>query len=364
MQLLRFSFLVFISFSTGTSFSQIITTIAGSGARGFSGDGDIATSAQLCKPKGIAVDRHSNIYVADRENNRVRRIDFISGVITTVAGTDSTGQSSDGVAATTAVVLRPSGVAADGNDNIYFTDESHRIRKVSREGTITTIAGTGSAGFSGDGGPASTAQLNAPADIAIDATGNIYFADVNNNRIRKINSEGMITTTAGTGVAGYNGDSIAATAAQLNAPSGVCIDASDNILIADALNHRIRKISHSGLITTIAGSGVAGTGNDSTLAILAKLNEPGSVAVDELHNIYITDCANHRIRKVIAETGIIVSVCGSGEIGYSGDGGPATAAALYYPACIALDNMGNIYFSDLGNHCIRKISPQNVNQEK
>ena len=353
----RFLFCLSLALS-GVSFhlhAQVINTIAGSGARGFGGDYDTATSAQLGKPKGIAVDKHSNVYIADRENNRIRRITFTTGIITTIAGADSSWVNTDGVPATTALILLPSGVAVDAVDNVYLTDATHRIRKIDRAGIITTLAGTGAAGFSGDEGPATAAQLNDPADLTIDANGNIYFADVSNNRIRKIDSLGVMHTIAGTGVAGYSGDSGPAPAAQLNAPTGLCIDGAGNVLVADALNNRIRKIDRAGNIVTIAGTGVAGFSIDSVSATTAKVNEPGGIATDESGNIYITDCANHRVRKIIAESGIITTIAGTGEGGYSGDGGLPTAATLFYPACIAVDNMGNVYFTDLGNHCVRKI---------
>ena len=353
MRLLLFCF--FFALSGLSVHAQIITTIAGSGARGFSGDYDTATSAQLCKPRGVALDRQGNVFIADRENNRIRKITFATGIITTVAGADSSGVNGEGIAATTALLQRPSGVAVDAAGNIYISDETNRILRVSTQGIITTIAGTGNAGYAGDGGPATAAQLNAPADMIIDDKNTILFADAGNNRIRKIDAAGIITTLAGTGAAGFGGDGGPATTALLNAPTGLCIDGSGNLFVADALNHRIRKVSAAGTINTVAGTGTGGLSNDTAIATTAKLNEPGAIAIDGASNLYITDCANHRIRKIIAESGMIVTIAGTGESGYTGDGGNATAATLFYPACIALDNMGNVYFSDLGNHCIRKI---------
>ena len=225
---------------------------------------------------------------------------------------------------------------------------------------ITTYAGNGIAGYAGDGGPATSAQLKPPEDVDVDSSGNIYIADTQNQRIRKVDAAtGIIQTVAGTGSAGYNGDGGPATSAQLKAPSGVAIDSSGNIYIADTQNFRIRKVdAATGIIQTVAGTGVAGYSGDGGPATSAQIKNPAVVAVDASGNIYIADTLNHRIRKVDAATGIIQTVAGTGVAGYSGDGGPATSAQIKNPAVVAVDASGNIYIGDTDNHRIRKVDPE------
>ncbi|MGA2340187.1 MAG: NHL repeat-containing protein, partial [Terracidiphilus sp.] len=302
-----------------------INTLAGNGTHGYSGDGGAAGSAELNYPWGDAVDSSGNIYIADEENQRIRKITASTGVISTVAGDGQEGFSGDGGAATSAALYYPVGVAVDGSGNIYIADcDNERIRKVTAStGVITTVAGTGTAGYSGDGGAAISAKLDAPEGVTVDANGNIYIADEANQRIRKVTaSTGIITTVAGIGTAGYSGDGGAATSAKLNYPQGVAVDANDDIYIADFQNSRIRKVSAStGVITTVAGTGAAGYSGDDGAATSAKLDEPEGVAVDALGNIYIADTFNYRIREVTVSTGIINTVAGDGSEGYSGDGG-------------------------------------------
>ena len=218
-------------------------------------------------------------------------------------------------------------MAVDASGNLYIADTgNNRIRKVSATGIITTVAGNGSAGYSGDGGPATSAQLDGPEGVAVDGSGNLYIADTCNNRIRKVSATGIITTVAGNGSAGYSGDGGPATSAQLSLPAGVAVDGSGNLYIADSGNNRIRKVSATGIITTVAGNGSPGYSGDGGPATSAQLNQPAGVAVDASGNLYIADSSNNRIRKVSA-TGIITTVAGNGFDGYSGDGGPATSAA-------------------------------------
>jgi sugar lactone lactonase YvrE len=277
--------------------SGIINTVAGNGARGYSGDNGIATSAQLIWPNGIAVDIFGNFYIADSFTNRIRKVNT-SGIITTVAGNGTSGYSGDEGPASGAQLNGPGGVAIDASGNLYIADAGNeRVRKVSRSGIITTAAGNGVRGYSGDNGPATSAQLFNPRNLAVDTSGNIYIAD-NNNVIRKVNTSGIITTVAGTGAPGYSGDNGPASSAHLNGPEGMTVDASGNIYIADNFNNRIRKVNTGGIITTVAGNGTSGYSGDKGPASGAQLNGPVGVAIDASGNLYIADGGNDRIRKV------------------------------------------------------------------
>ena len=334
--------------ATGT-----ITTIAG---RTFSGDGGPASQAQLSEPEGVAADRAGNVYIADSNNHRIRKVDA-TGTITTIAGTGESGFSGDGGPASQAQLSLPRGVAVDGLGNLYIADRSNsRIRKVDLTGTITTIAGSGAYGFGGDGGPASQAQLSEPYGVAVGGLGNLYIGDRNNQRIRKVDLTGTITTIAGTGERGFGGDGGPASQAQLSEPEGVAVDEAGNLYIADSFNYRIRKVDATGTITTIAGTGERGFGGDGGPASQAQLSNPGGVAVDGLGNLYIVDSFNNRIRKVDA-TGTITTIAGSGERGFAGDSGPAVEAALDLPVDAAVDRAGYVYIADWLNHVIRKLAP-------
>jgi sugar lactone lactonase YvrE len=275
----------------------IILTVAGNGSAGFSGDGGPATSAQLNQPRCVALDEVGDLYIGDSVNNRIRKVNT-AGIIITVAGNGSGGCSGDGGPATSAQLGYPDGVAFDNAGNLYFVDRNFRIRKVDIIGTITTVAGNGNIGDSGDGGPALSAQLYYPSGVAVDTAGNIYFATTMAARIRKIDKAGTITTVAGKGLAGYSGDGGVATSAQLSGPLDVAVDSAGNLYIADSGNCRIRKVSTSGTITTFAGGNSSlGDGGPATAA---ELNLPCGVAVDAAGNLYIADYNNHRIRKVSA----------------------------------------------------------------
>ena len=342
--------------------SGIITTIAGTGTCGYNGDGGPATSAQLYYPFGLALDGSGSLYIGDSYNNRIRKVNP-SGIINPVAGNGtmgSGGYSGDGGSATSAQLNSPAAVAADGSGNLYVADrDNHRIRKATPSGVITTVAGTGSGGYGGDGSTATSAQLNSPIGVVVDGPGNLYVADRDNHRVRKVSPSGVITTVAGSGSQGYGGDGGSATSAQLNSPAGVAVDGTGNLYIADLTNHRIRRVTPSGVITTVAGSSSAGYGGDGGQATSAQLNNPTSIAVDGNGNLYITDRTNHRIRKVNA-SGIISTIAGGSGQGYGGDGGPATSAQLNNPAGVAIDSTGNLYIADLSNHRIRKISPLGI----
>ncbi|HEX4996877.1 MAG TPA: FG-GAP-like repeat-containing protein, partial [Terriglobia bacterium] len=329
-----------------------VSTFAGSPpySFGFSGDGGPATAARISFAWGLAADSSGDLYIADSNNNRVRKVS--GGIITTVAGSGISGFQGDGGPATAAKLDYPAGPATDGAGNLYFADSNNnRVRKVSPGGVISTVAGTGDHGFSGDGGAAISARLANPLGVAVDGVGNLYIVEIN-DRIRKVSPDGVITTVAGTGEIGFNGDGQAATSAQLFHPNGVAVDASGNLYIADTYNHRIRKVTTSGIISTVAGTGDSGFGGDEGPGAAAQLQWPSAVAVDRSGNVYIADVGNHRIRKVSPE-GIISTFAGTGTPGFSGDGGPATLAELTTPSGVAVDSSGILYIAANGR--IRKV---------
>jgi sugar lactone lactonase YvrE len=331
----------------------IITTVAGNGSQGYSGDGGAATNASLRFPSGVAVDASGNLFIADMVS-RVRKVNP-NGIITTLAGNGSPGFSGDGSAATNASLYNPLGVAVDAAGNLFIADKgNNRIRKVNTGGIITTVAGNGSSGYSGDGGAAINAGLYNPAGVAVDGFGNLFIAD-RSNRIRKVDTNGIITTVAGNGDSGYSGDGDAATNASLYLPQGVAVDASGNFFIADRSNNRIRKVDTNGIITTVAGNGDSGYSGDGGAATNNSLFLPSGVALDASGNLFIADFVNNRIRNVDTN-GIITTIAGNGDSGYSGDGGAATNASLYYPAGVALDASGNLFIADTSNYHVREVA--------
>jgi len=330
----------------------VLTLAAGNGTQGFSGDDGLATSAQLNGPNGVAVDSAGTLYISDGDNFRIRRVS--NGVITTVAGNGSAGVSGafagDNGPATSAQLF-PSGVAVDAAGNLYISDFVNRIRKVAN-GVITTVAGNGTQGLSGDNGPATSAQLYYPAGVAVDAAGNLYIADSGNNRIRKV-SNGVITTVAGSGLGGFGGDNGPATSALLAYPVGIAVDAAGNFYIGDFVNRRVRKVTN-GLITTVVGNGAFFYTGDNVPATSAGLSTAGGVAVDSGGNLYIADSGSYRIRKVANL--VITTVAGNGTSSFSADNGPATSAQLNTPYAVAMDSAGSLYISDPGNNRVRKVS--------
>jgi trimeric autotransporter adhesin len=350
------------------SFSAIgvITTVAGNGVVGTSGDGGPATSARLSHPQGVAVDALGNIYIADAYSNRIRMITKRTGVITTVAGYGIGGTNSgDGGQATLAELSSPQDVALDASGNIYIADTSNdRIRMVDTStGVITTVAGGGKyeIGNVRDGGQAILADLSLPIGVIIDASGNIYIADAAHYRIRMVTkSTGVITTVAGTGTTGYSGDGGPATSAKLSFPCGIAVDASGNIYISDRENGRVRMVTRStGVITTVAGNGLGGKNiGDGRNATSAVVIAPYGIALDAVENLYITQegSNDNRIRKVTKSTGVITTVAGTGTAGYFGDGGQATSAELNSPQGVAVDASGNIYIADTKNKRIRMFA--------
>ena len=336
--------------ATGT-----ITTVAGNGSHGFSGDGGPATAAQLYYPFNVITDYSDNLLIADQYNARIRMVD-VSGNIATVAGSSSAGFGGDGGPATAASLYYPYSMVADPSGTIYISDYGNeRIRKVKTNGIISTIAGIGSSGFSGDGGPATAGEFHTPIGIAIDTTGNLYVSDYGNNRIREIDVNGTLSTFAGNGFAGNSGDGGPATGAELNTPTGVTTDAGGNVYIADIYNGRIRKVNSSGIISTAVGDGQNVFGGDGGPASAASVYYPFGVATDVSGNLYIADYGNQRIRKVNTSN-IISTIAGNGSIGYTGDGGPATAGTFDYPTGVAADTFGNIFVADIYNNCVRKIT--------
>ncbi|HTB31646.1 MAG TPA: T9SS type A sorting domain-containing protein [Bacteroidia bacterium] len=342
------------------SSSQIITTLAGNGAPGFSGDGGPASSAELFLPYEVATDSVGNLYVADSFNNRIRKIST-TGVITTIAGNGygapfNGGYSGDGGQASGAELYYPIGVALDKSGNIYISDyDNERIRKVNTSGIISTIAGNGTKSYSGDGGPATAAEINGPTGVTADPSGNVYIADYYNSRIRKVNPSGTITTLAGNGVLAYSGDGGPATAAELYQPSGMVADKFGSIYIADYDNDRVRVVNTSGIINTFAGNGVRNFSGDGGPASAAELSQPCNLFIDTAGNIFVVDYSNNRIRT-INTSGIINTIAGNDSAGFFGDGGPATMAELNHPTGVALDPSGNVYIADWYNSRIRRIT--------
>ena len=441
--------------NSGNPDQMIISTIVGTGEEGYSGDGQPATGAQLNRPNGLDLDGNGNLYIADQKNNRIRKISNIDDpdggnrIITSIAGGDDgsdsgvtlsgirgvavdaegnvyiantpnhqileldtntaeiivfagTGNIGDGGPATNARLLHPTGLTLDTDSNVYITDTlNNRVRKVDIHGIITTIAGTGEEGDGGDGGPATSAQLHAPGGIAVDTHGNLYISDRGNHKIRKIDASGIITTFAGTGDRGDVdkdgdvGDGGPATSAQLFFPDGIAVHPDGSLYIADSYNNRIRKVDRAGIITTIAGLGVRSFSGDDGPATEAHLGRPSGLEIDGEGNIYISDLYDrNRIRKIdtagiittIAQTasaglltvgmdgsvyitespvgrvlkldpsGVLSIIAGTAEPGYGGDDGPATGAQLDGPSGIEVDADGNIYVADTKNNRVRKLT--------
>ena len=334
----------------------VISTVAGTGENGYSGDGGAAVRAQLAFPLGAAADGAGNLYIVDAGNNRIRKVDA-AGAISTAAGSGDVG---DGGPAVRAWLGFPWGVAADGEGNLYIADTfNERIRKVDAAGVISTVAGSGERGYAGDGGPALQARLASPLSAAADGAGNIYFVDAGNHCIRKADAAGAISTVAGSGRYGYGGDGGPAVRARLAFPRGAALDEAGNLYIADTENHRVRKVDAAGVISTVAGTGKGGSSGDGGPAVRAQLAFPWGVAADGAGNLYIADRNNHRIRKVDA-AGNISTVAGSGRWGYGGDGGAAVRAQLAFPYNVAADEAGNLYIADTWNDRIRKVDAAGV----
>ena len=330
-----------------------ITTVAGTGTAGYNGDSIVATEAKISSPRAVAATPGGGFLIADSGNDRIRRVSP-DGTITTVAGSNSAGFSGDGGPATEAQLSFPFGVAATPDGGFLIADSGNdRIRRVSPDGTITTVAGSNSAGFSGDGGPATEAQLSFPRGVAATPDGGFLIADTANQRIRRVAPDGTITTVAGSNSAGFSGDGGAATEAKLSNPIGVSPTPDGGFLIADRANQRIRRVAPGGTITTVAGTGTAGFNGDSIDATAAQLSGPTAVSPTPDGGFLIADTANQRIRRV-APDGTITTVAGS-TAGFSGDGGPATAAQLSFPIGVAATPDGGFLIADFSNDRIRFV---------
>jgi len=345
-----FSSSIPVDVAGAVSGGPIIATVAGTSASsGSTGDNGPATSALLGISLAVSQDTFY-IYVVDYYNNRVRFVNRASGIIAPFAGTGVAGSSGDGGPATAARLNGPTGLASDTAGTIYICENQNNKVRVVTSGTINTFAGTGQAGstaVSGDGLQATSATITQPLDVQVDASGNVYVVEAL-NRVRFINKRtGIISTIAGTGVAGFGGDNGPATLAQLNAPNTLAVDVSGNVYIADGNNNRVRFITRStGIIRTFVGTGQSGVAGDNRVATSAQLSQPAGLAVDAQQNLFIADFNNYRIRLVRSTTNIISTVVGTGSLGNAGDGGPATSAALFAPNSINVDAAGNLLVAD------------------
>ena len=353
-----------------------MTTVAGTGVAGYSGDNGLATVARFNQTDGIAIGASGNMYVSDFYYNVIRMITKSTGIITMVAGTGRhtcfgyyNCYTGDGYPATNATLYGPAGIAVDTSGNIFIADlNNHVIRKVTYStGIITTVAGLGpkyASGYSGDGGPAASARFNGPYSVAVDASGNIFIADTHNYVIRKVTySTGIISTVAGTGISGYSGDDGLATAAQMTGAFDVAVDSSGNIYISDFGNYVIRKVTYStGIITTVAGTGIDGYTGDGGPATEATSHRTRGLAVDTSGNIYYTDYGSYVIRMVTKSTGIITTIAGTGVHGSLATGGP-TSSSLSSPLHLAVSNQ-TLYFTDADSHVVRSLVIPRVNTTK
>ena len=336
--------------------SYFISTFAGNGNAGFYGDGKSATLAALNNANSVTADNNGNVYIADVNNNRIRIVDA-AGVINTFAGNGTVGFYGDGGIALEASFNQPTTIAFDNKGNAYITDfGNNRVRKVNAQGIVTTIAGTGSAGAEGDGGYATNASLNGPTGVSVDANGNVFFADKYNNVVRKIDTLGVIRLFAGSYISGYTGDNGAATSAKLNNPMSTSVDNNGNLYIADYNNNKIRVVDAFGTIRIFAGTGQFGYTGDGAAATLATLNQPIRIAWSKEGDLIVADNGNYRIRAVNFTTGIISTIGGCGMTGTdTGDGGPATNATISDPRGVAIDNDGNVFVAEYSTSVVRKI---------
>ena len=324
----------------------VVSTLAGS-TQGYT-DGT-GTAAQFNFPFGVAVDGAGTVFVADTGSNRIRKV-TAAGVVSTLAGSGTSGYA-DGTG-TAAQFKNPYGVAVDGAGTVYVADEgNHRIRKVTAAGVVSTLAGSGTAGFADGTGTA--AQFNFPTGVAVDCSGTVYVADYVNQRIRKVTAAGVVSTLAGSGTAGFADGT--GTAAQFNFPTGVAVDGTGTVYVADYVNQRIRTVTAAGVVSTLAGSGTYGFADGTGTA--AQFRDPHGVAVDAAGTVYVADYGNHRIRTVTA-AGVVSTLAGSGTSGFAD--GTGTAAQFNNPKGVAVDGAGTVYVADYGNHRIRMVTAAGV----
>ena len=346
----------FASSTTGT-----IVTAAGNGTAGYRGNNGPATAAELNGDWGLAVDSAGDLFIVDGANNVVREVVKTTGDIITVAGNGTAGYKGDNGPATAAELNAPNSVSVDSAGDLFISDQGNNVIRevVQATGEIITIAGNGTAGYKGDNGPATAAEINSPRGISIDASGDLFIADWGNNVIRElVATTGDIITVAGNGTAGYSGDNGPATSAKLNAPNFVAVDPAGNLFIGDANNNAIREVfKATGDIITFAGNGTAGYKGDNGPATAAELNGPLGVAFDSVGDVFIADDHNDVVREVVKATGDIITVAGNGTAGYSGNNGPATAAELNDPGRIAVDSAGDLFIADRGNSVVREVAP-------
>ncbi len=339
---------------SGIDITKVISTLAGDGTNGFSGDGGPAIAGRLNFPAGITMGLDGSLYIADFYNSRIRKVGS-DGIIITVAGNGDKSYSGDGGPATAASLYSPAGVTMGLDGSFYIADYGDsRIRKVGSDGIITTVAGNGAKSYSGDGGPATAAGLYSPSDVTMGLDGSLYIADTFNHRIRKVDPDGIITTVAGNVAKSYSGDGGPATSAGLNFPADVTMGPDGSLYIADHMNSRIRRVGSDGIITTVAGNDSHGFSGDGGPATAAGLNFPTGVTMGLDGSFYIADNSNARIRRVGSD-GIITTVAGNGSYGFSGDGGPATAAGLDLPESVIMGPNGSIYIASDSNR-IRRVA--------
>jgi uncharacterized protein (TIGR03437 family) len=337
----------------------VIETVAGDGYLHAVGDGGLATTAILNQPLGVALDRFGNLYIADSQTERVRLV-APSGFIYTFAGTGAAGFSSDGIPAAASELYSPMGVMTDTYGDVYIADTyNHRIREVVANGIVITFSGTGTGGSGLENLPAAQTQLRGPRGVCMSNAGTIYIVDTSNHRVLRAPPGGVVQIVAGNGTAGLAGDGGPGRTAELNQPGACAVDYAGNLFIADTLNHRIAKVSTAGIISTVAGTGQAGTSADGVAAVTAALNTPRGLSVDGNGDIFIADTGNNLIRQVMPD-GTIYTIAGQLAGGFAGDGGMALSALLNAPAGMVEDGSGALYFADTNNNRVRRLVPQAV----
>ena len=335
----------------------IITTVAGTGERGYDGDGGAATAARLSEPFMCAFDAEGNLYLAEAQNHCVRRVDRTSGIIVTIAGTGEQGYSGDGGSATRATFNQPYSLQVDANGDVFVVDRlNYVIRKIdAATGIITTVAGTGEAGYGGDGAPATAARFREPNDCFLDGRGGLLITDIQDQRVRRLDlASGVITTFAGNGAKERTGDGLPATEASILGARAVCMNGAGNTYIAEREGNGIRMVDPRGIMHTLAGTGEFGYDGDGGPALEATWGAPKAIRCDHAGNLLVVDTENHAIRRIEASTGIVTTIAG-GRLGGEGDGSAASDAGMDRPHGLDLDADGNIYIADSNNHRVRVV---------